>query len=142
MTSDASRWRMSRRLAPTLAAVDSMCADVRQRLRTQVSPSDWYSVELLLREALTNAVLHGGDGRAGARVRCDVAVGARSARLVVADEGPGFDWRARLAAATPDVATSGRGLRIYELYADRVRFNESGNRVELRRRLGRDETRR
>jgi serine/threonine-protein kinase RsbW len=68
-----------------------------------------------------------------------VRVGPRKARLAVADDGPGFDWRAALAADTRDTATCGRGLKIYALYADRVSFNEAGNRVVLERWLGRVE---
>jgi serine/threonine-protein kinase RsbW len=129
------RWRIARTLEPTLHAVERLCADVRRRLKPQASPADWYGVELLLREALTNAVLHGGGPEAGRRVRCEVRVGPRKAWLAVADEGPGFDWRAALRAVTAETATSGRGLKIYELYADRVSFNETGNRIVLERRL-------
>jgi anti-sigma regulatory factor (Ser/Thr protein kinase) len=126
---------MERTLEPTLHAVDRMCADVRRRLKPDATAADWYGVELLLREALTNAVLHGGGSDPRRRVRCEVSVGPRKARLAVADEGPGFDWRAALAADAIETATSGRGLKIYELYADRVSFNEAGNRIVLERRL-------
>lgn len=131
-----ARWRLARTVEPTLDAVDRLCAEVRRRLQGRIAPADWYGVELLLREALTNAVLHGGGTHPGRRVRCEVSVGMRTARLAVADEGPGFDWRDALAAAPPDSATCGRGLKIYGLYADRVSFNERGNRVVLARRLG------
>jgi serine/threonine-protein kinase RsbW len=123
-------------IRPTLAAIDEVCLVVRDRLKDQASAADWYGVELLLREALTNAVLHGGGSDPGRRVRCEVTIGPRKARLAVTDEGPGFDWRAALAATTPDAATSGRGLKIYEIYADRVSFNRAGNRIVLERRLG------
>ena len=62
-------------------------------------------------------------------------MGARIARLVVADGGPGFDWRAALERVPAEAATSGRGLKIYQAYADRVSFNRVGNRVVLERRL-------
>jgi serine/threonine-protein kinase RsbW len=133
------RWRIARTMEPTLPAVDRVCADVRRKLKPHAAPADWYGVELLLREALTNAVLHGGGTEPGRRVRCEVRVGPRKAWLAVADEGPGFDWRAALRAETAETATCGRGLKIYGLYADRVRFNEAGNRVVLERWLGRTE---
>jgi len=129
------RWRIERTLEPTLHAVDRVCADVRTRLKPHATAADWFGVELLLREALTNAVLHGGGCDPRRRVRCEVSVGPRKARLTVADEGPGFDWRAALAKDTAETATCGRGLKIYALYADRVSFNEAGNRIVLERRL-------
>lgn len=130
------RWRITRTIEPTLDAVDAICRDVRGRIRRQASRDDWFGVELLLREALTNAVLHAGSDEPGRRVRCEVSVGARAARLVITDGGPGFDWRAALARVPEEAASSGRGLRIYEMYADRVSFNRLGNRVVLERRLG------
>lgn len=133
------RWRITRTLAPSLRAVDRVCADVRKRLKPHASAADWYGVELLLREALTNAVLHGSGHEPHRRVRCEVRIGPRKARLAVADDGPGFDWRAALAADTRDTATCGRGLKIYGLYADRVSFNDAGNRIVLERWLGRAE---
>ena len=51
----------------------------------------------------------------------------------MADDGPGFDWRAALRLDPGDTATCGRGLKIYAMYADRVSFNEAGNRVVLER---------
>jgi anti-sigma regulatory factor (Ser/Thr protein kinase) len=108
---------------------------VRERLKGGPAAADWYSVELLLREALTNAVLHGCAGDATRRVRCDVRVGARSVRLEVASDGPGFDWRAAMREGPSETATSGRGLKIYAAYADRVSFDETGNRLVLVRRL-------
>jgi anti-sigma regulatory factor (Ser/Thr protein kinase) len=54
----------------------------------------------------------------------------------VADQGRGFE---RVVPAPTDcgLAASGRGLGIYGLYADRVRFNDRGNRVALFRRVRR-----
>lgn len=132
-----TRWRIARTIEPTLDEVDAICRDVRARIRRHASRADWFGVELLLREALTNAVLHAGSDGPGRRVRCEVIVGARRARLEIADGGPGFDWRAALARSPAETATSGRGLRIYEMYADRVSFNEAGNRVVLERKLTR-----
>lgn len=132
----AAPWQLAAALPATTQAVESFCLEVRHRLKGCVSAADWYAVELLLREALTNAVLHGDPGSSG-QVSCEVTVRKRLARLIVADEGRGFDWRRALSAAAPDTATSGRGVKIYQLYADRVSFNEAGNRVVLHRRLGR-----
>lgn len=132
-TIDSGRWRLVRTLAPTMDAVDAMCTEVRRRLKDRASAADWYGVELLLREALCNAVLHGGSADPARRVRCEVTVGRTKARLSVADDGPGFDWRAVSSARADETATSGRGLKIYALYADRVSFNEAGNRIVLER---------
>jgi anti-sigma regulatory factor (Ser/Thr protein kinase) len=90
-------------------------------------------VELLLRETLLNAVIHGSRNDPAERVRCLVKRTAGGVRIWVADSGKGFDWRNwQLGEETP-VAASGHGLRILHLYAKRIRFNDRGNRLELLR---------
>jgi serine/threonine-protein kinase RsbW len=128
-------WRLERRLAPSLEEVERVCVDVRNRLKGSVLGADLFAVELVLREALVNAVTHGCRERPDARVRCEVRRLGAAIRVAVGDTGPGFDWRLRQQAEVPDDATSGRGVRLYGLYADRVAFNESGNHVVLHRRL-------
>ena len=64
---------------------------------------DAFSSELLLREALTNAVVHGGTESPRERISCVLRV--KRGRLIIAirDGGQGFDWRAawdRQAAAS------------------------------------------
>lgn len=90
-----------------------------------------FDVKLLLREALLNAVIHGNRSDPLRRVTLTVAAADGRLTLTVADQGPGFDWRASLAKPPPPEATSGRGLTILTLYADDVRFNAAGNQVTL-----------
>lgn len=137
MKGPAATWRMDRLLPPSPAAAEALCADVRRRLKETAGASDCFGVELLLREALANAVVHGSRGRPGARIRCEVRYRGRSVRIAVTDSGPGFDWKKRQSAPPSGTRTSGRGLCLYAAYADGVNFNESGNRVVLVKRLGR-----
>ena len=90
-----------------------------------------FDVKLLLREALLNAVIHGN--RSDPQLQVSLVATAADGRLTltVADQGPGFDWRAGLATPPPPEATSGRGLTILTLYADDVRFNAAGNQLTL-----------
>jgi serine/threonine-protein kinase RsbW len=128
-------WRLRRTLRPALSDVDAVCAIVRNRLKQTAIDADCFAVELLLREALINAVTHGCRGRATGRVRCEIRRTTGSIRIVVTDDGDGFDWRLRQEVAPAEEDTSGRGICLYDLYADRVMFNEAGNRVALSRTL-------
>jgi anti-sigma regulatory factor (Ser/Thr protein kinase) len=125
-----------RRTVPAgLAGVETVSVEMRRTLAGRCSDPDLFASELLLREAVTNAALHGcglDDTRHVA-----VVVRLRGNRIVLAvkDEGAGFDWRSGLAHWAEEQDTSGRGLSIYRAYADRVRFNRSGNAVTLVRRL-------
>jgi serine/threonine-protein kinase RsbW len=95
-------------------------------------------VELALREALANAIVHGNrqDPRKRVTVRC-FCQPDRGMLVAVEDEGPGFDPR-----RVPDprdaeclLETHGRGLFLMRHLVDRVRISHSGRRVTLVKRL-------
>ena len=113
--------------------VDTFCAKVRAWLADNYLQTHVFAVELLLREALNNAVLHGCGNDPAKRVTAVVSVSNRWIRLEVTDEGRGFDWR-KLDATVPDgQAASGRGHIIFGQYADEYHFNHAGNQIFLRR---------
>ena len=120
------------RFQATLQEVDVVCLQLRDLLSMRLlGPRDVFALELLAREALTNAVRYGCQGDPGREVTFRFRLGRRSAILIVEDDGPGFDWRAYLSRPEDDEATGGRGLRIYRAYASRLLFNTNGNRLLL-----------
>jgi hypothetical protein len=57
-------------------------------------------------------------------------------RLKVADDGSGFDWQNFLYNnMVNDDRENGRGIKLYQLYADQIEFNNDGNQVLLTRLL-------
>ena len=129
-------------IAATLADLDQLCAEVSACLTGPEVEPHTFALQLLLREALNNAVLHGCAGHPAGQVTCELTLSDTEARLVVGDSGPGFDWHTRLSDAPGSGNTCagnlecGRGLRIYQLYANALEFNAAGNQVTLTRRLG------
>ena len=94
------------------------------------------AVELALREALNNAVVHGNrlDARKLVHVRCRCKVG-EGISLVVSDRGQGFD-----ASSVPDpvavenlLAEHGRGIHLIKLAMDEVSFEQRGAEVHMRK---------
>ncbi len=110
-------------------AIESFCWDFQQWLSREVSSRDAFASELLLREALVNAVEHGCAGVPEQRILCVVRGGKGRILIAVSDPGPGFDWASRLAFVPEAEATSGRGVSIYKNYATRIRFNPAGNSI-------------
>ncbi len=124
-------------LPATATAVDRVCREVQAALSAERLASECFPMTMLLRESLNNAVIHGNRGARPGRMRCRVVVGRVWLQVVVEDDGPGFDWRDRLGCRATVDECHGRGLQIYQLYSDEVRFNRKGNRVRLRRRIPR-----
>jgi len=122
-------------LPATLRAVEEFFAEFRRRSQTLLPRADCFAAELLVREALTNAVVHGCHTDAGKRVRCALRLKAGRLLIAVEDEGAGFDWRQawHKAVAVPDC--SGRGIEILRKYSSRVRYNERGNAVTIMKRI-------
>ena len=92
------------------------------------------AVELALREALSNAVVHGNglDAHKLVHVRCRCKVG-KGISLTVSDQGQGFDPR-----TVPDSVTvenlevdHGRGIQIMKLAMDEVSFEQRGTEVHM-----------
>lgn len=113
--------------------LEQVCHAVMQVLEARtLAGKDRFAVLLLLREALNNALIHGGKRDPGRLIDCRFSISDGEAVIDVADSGSGFNWRTP-ASLPGDSEESGRGLFIYSLYADSIQFNETGNQVTLKR---------
>ena len=94
------------------------------------------AVELALREALNNAVVHGNrlDAHKLVHVRCRCKVG-EGISLIVSDQGKGFDPRTVPDSVTVEnlEADHGRGIHIMKLLMDEVSFEQRGAEVRMRK---------
>jgi len=115
-----------------LREVDALCREVRTLLADHGLGGTSFPVELLAREWLNNAIIHGNERDEEKRVGFHMGVGRKWIWLQVIDEGPGFDWRkARRAPPPDDTSPSGRGLFISAQYAQKITFNQRGNRITV-----------
>jgi len=99
-------------------------------------------VELALREAVSNAILHGNrmDPRKLVHVRC-CCEGAKGVFIVVRDQGAGFDPNTvpnPLAVENLE-AEHGRGIHLMKLAMDEVSFKRGGTEVHIRKKSGNEE---
>ena len=92
-----------------------------------------HSVELALREALANAIVHGSRRNATKKVKVWVKGGPSGVFIGVSDEGRGFDHR-----LAPDPLTArhlhsdhGRGLFMIRRMMDEVRFARGGREIRM-----------
>ena len=126
-----TRVRFHQTIASCMEDAESLCIEIRQFMLNAGLGELCFSIELLARECLSNAVIHGNGSAADKSLELNISIGKIWIRLEVKDQGSGFRWRNARKKALDDTASSGRGLQICTLYADRVRFNRSGNEVEL-----------
>jgi serine/threonine-protein kinase RsbW len=120
----------------TLSDIDQLCHAVQHFLESfSMNQEDRFAIMLLLREALTNAVMHGSGENAAMRVKGWLKVEQGEVVAEVEDQGEGFCWKQCNVQNPHHLAETGRGLSIYRHYATSYHFNSSGNRVTLRRSL-------
>ena len=95
---------------------------------------DESTVELALREALNNAVIHGNgmDPKKLVEIRCRCEQG-KGVWLIVRDQGRGFDPSTVPNPLTPQrlLAEHGRGIHLIKLLMDEVSFKRGGSEVHM-----------
>jgi serine/threonine-protein kinase RsbW len=113
--------------------VDKLMKAIRE---SDCAPGNEDAVELALREALANAILHGNrqDPRKKVRICCACQAGG-GILIVVKDEGEGFD-----PAKIPNplvgeniLAEHGRGIYLINLLMDQVHFERGGTEIYMRK---------
>jgi serine/threonine-protein kinase RsbW len=125
-------------LPATLAAIEEFFVEFHRRGEALLDRRNCFSAELLVREALTNAVMHGCGADPGKLVRCALRLRKNRLFIAVSDDGIGFDWRAARTTQAEDLDCSGRGIEILYRYANRVRFSDRGNAVTMIKRFDGD----
>ena len=106
--------------------------------RSQCVPGQEFDVELALREALDNAVVHGNleDPETKVHIRCRCEPG-KEISIVVTDQGKGFDLGKVVGngLASGPASEHGRGIQLMKAYMDDVHFERGGSEVHMRKRL-------
>ena len=99
-------------------------------------PGEEFDIELALREALDNAVVHGNqeDPETKVHIRCRCLPG-KEISIVVTDQGKGFDFEKFVANGIPSNSFSehGRGIQLMKAYMDDVHFERGGSEVHMRK---------
>jgi serine/threonine-protein kinase RsbW len=92
-----------------------------------------HDIKLAVEEAIINAMKHGNKFNEGLHVIVDFAYDAGKVCIAIQDEGKGYDYQ-----AVPDPTIEenilrghGRGVFLIRKLMDEVRFNNSGNRIEM-----------
>jgi len=107
--------------------------------RTGCVPGKEEFVELALREAVSNAILHGNrsEARKLVHVRC-CCEATNGVFIVVRDQGHGFDPDVALNPLAVEnlLAEHGRGIYLMKFAVDEVSFERGGTEVHIRKNSG------
>jgi serine/threonine-protein kinase RsbW len=92
-------------------------------------------VEIALREALANAIIHGNHENPGKHVYVRFRCEPDEVSFAVKDQGRGFDVSKIVDPTTPENtgAVHGRGIYLMKALMDEIRFEEGGVVVYMRK---------
>ena len=95
-----------------------------------------FEIEMALREALANAILHGCKADPAKEIECSVTGDKdRGISIVVRDPGAGFDV-ANLASPTVEqnlFSDHGRGIYLINALMDEVKYERNGSEIHMRK---------
>src|SRR5437016_13510534 len=102
-------------------------------------PDGESDVEIALREALANAIIHGNHENPRSHVYVRFRCNPDEVSIAVKDEGRGFDINKVPDPTAPENTGSvhGRGIYLMKALTDGVRFEEGGVVVYMQKQIGR-----
>jgi serine/threonine-protein kinase RsbW len=129
-------WSVEVVVASTIEAISPVVDRLMQSLRTSCCPPEQENaVEMALREALANAIVHGNHEDLHKEVRvCCACDAMRGMLIVVKDQGEGFDPSKIPSplAGRSILSEYGRGIYLINLLMDEVQFQKGGTEIRAR----------
>jgi serine/threonine-protein kinase RsbW len=102
----------------------------------EYAPGHEFEIELALREALANAILHGCKMDPCKKIECSVTADKdRGILMIVSDPGQGFD-PAKVSCPTDEqnlYADHGRGIYLINTLMDEVKYKRNGAEIHMRK---------
>lgn len=130
-------WETDVVVASTVEAISPIVDSLMQSLKTSCCPPEQeIAVEMALREALANAIVHGNHEDPHKKVRiCCACDAKRGMLIVVKDQGEGFDpSKIPSPLVGPSILSEhGRGIYLINLLMDEVQFQKGGTEIRMRK---------
>jgi len=90
-----------------------------------------FSVGLVCREGVINAMAHGNGMCRDKQVNFELALRDKTLAITIKDQGQGWDWAAQTGALPEAECERGRGLFLMGHYAESLEFNDKGDRLRI-----------
>ncbi len=130
-------------MSSQMALINSIDFETRKFLINNNLKKQIFSVCLILREGLTNAVKHGNNFNCEKIVKYSIKLEKDKLVVVIEDEGKGFNWKEQKTDGSclikkhneDEVKDSGRGRIIMARYFNDHSYNSKGNILTLKKKI-------
>lgn len=130
-------WRVDKLVPSTIQVISPIVDEAMRCLKDRCCPpEEEFAVEMALREALANAVIHGNREDPHKKVRiCCACDPGRGILIIVKDQGEGFDSSKVLSRLSRQQVDSehGRGIYLLNWLMDKVGFGCGGREIYIRK---------
>lgn len=130
-------WRVDKLVPSTIQVISPIVDEAMRCLKDRCCPpEEEFAVEMALREALANAVIHGNREDPHKKVRiCCACDPGRGILIIVKDQGEGFDSSKVLSRLRRQQVDSehGRGIYLLNWLMDKVGFGCGGREIYIRK---------
>ena len=126
------------KISSEISSVDSVIEHCKEDLSRFNVISDSTEFKVIVRELLNNAVKHGNHEIAEKTVTCNIEyLGARRFRIVVEDQGNGFNYgNINMDLPKNLDQIKRKGYALINAFSKRIEFNEKGNRISVYTEIG------
>ena len=133
----SSSTRFEVELAADIHAISPVVAWVMRLVgELEYAAGKEFEIEMALREALANAIMHGCKADPAKKIECFVSGDRdRGILIVVRDPGPGFDLTS-LPSPTDEqnlISDHGRGVYLINKLMDEVKYERNGSEIHMRK---------
>src|SRR4030042_2139678 len=114
-----------------LRKIEKLVDDLSTELN--ISSDIYGNILIASLEAANNAIIHGNKLDENKLVNISIKKDDRSLKIMIEDEGDGFDYRNIPDPTAPENIenVNGRGIFLMEKLSDKIEFSKNGARVEL-----------
>ena len=120
---------------PDISAIGPTVEKIMDAVRElECASASYFEIELALREALANAIVHGCKGNRDGKVEvCAACDQSRGILIVVRDPGPGFDPNQIPSPIQGQniYSSGGRGVFLISQLMDEVHFKKGGTEIHM-----------
>jgi len=132
LTLDRGENAITFRIPSEISLIESVLHGAEAFLK-ESGAQDTGGPDIVLRELLNNAVVHGNGNEPNSTVVTRIErVGDSRCKIVVEDEGDGFDYHALDMTLPEDPRRiRDRGYTLINAFSDQIEFNDKGNQVTV-----------
>jgi serine/threonine-protein kinase RsbW len=125
----------TRIICSILTNIDQLISEIKNEYLDCLGAQQLFEVELSLREAIVNAMVHGNQNDPDKMVTINISLSDSILKMTISDEGPGFDVASAGRISRETNQTGGRGIWLMRKFGFDLQASRNPSTLMLTRKL-------